>query len=128
MRPGQRSDLAREFRALLTEPERRVWARLRRRQLEGAHFRRQIPIGQCIADFACWEHRLIVEIDGETHTSAQDYDSARTTYLTEQGWRVLRFSNNEVTENIEGVIERIFETLKGPLPNPPPRAGEGKTD
>jgi very-short-patch-repair endonuclease len=126
MRPGQRPDFARAFRAELTEPERRLWARLRRRQIEGLHFRRQMPIGPYIVDFACGEHRLVVEVDGDTHADTQAYDDARSTYLEQRGWRVLRFWNNDVTGNVDGVIGRILEALQSPLPNPPPQAGEGK--
>jgi very-short-patch-repair endonuclease len=128
MRPGQRPDFAREFRSELTEPERRLWTRLRRRQIEGLPFRRQMPIGPYIVDFACGDRRLVVEVDGETHAHTQAYDDARSAYLEQRGWRVLRFWNNDVTGNLDGVIERIFDALQCPLPNPPPQAGEGRRD
>jgi very-short-patch-repair endonuclease len=126
MRPGQRPDLAREFRVVSTEPEARLWRRLRRGQLDGRHFRRQVPIGPYIADFACASARLVVEIDGETHATSGGYDAARSAFLQRAGWRVIRFWNNEVMGNIDGVVEGILEALRCPLPGPPPRAGEGE--
>jgi len=96
--------------------------------LDGLHFRRQVPIGPYIADFLCGARMLVIEVDGETHASSQAYDGVRSEYLEERGWRVLRFWNNEVMQNIEGVVVTISEALQRPLPNPPPHAGEGKSD
>jgi very-short-patch-repair endonuclease len=128
MRPGECPDFAREFRREPTEPERRLWTRLRRRQIDGLHFRRQMPIGPYIVDFACGERRLVIEVDGETHGASGAYDDARSVYLEQRGWRVLRFWNNDVIGNLDGVIERILEALQCPLPDPPPHAGEGNGD
>ena len=125
MRRGERSDFAREFRREPTEPERRLWTRLRRRQIDGLHFRRQMPIGPYIVDFACGERRLAIEVDGGTHADTQAYDDARSAYLGRRGWRVLRFWNNDITGNLDGAIERILGALQCPLPDPPPQAGEG---
>jgi very-short-patch-repair endonuclease len=94
--------------------------------LDGLHFRRQVPIGPYIADFVFGARMLVIEVDGETHTASQAYNAVRSEYLEERGWRVLRFWNNEVMQNIEGVIVSISEALQRPLPNAPPRAGEGR--
>jgi very-short-patch-repair endonuclease len=119
---------ARALRVSLTEPERRLWARLRRRQLNRLHFRHQAPIGPFIADFACAALRLVIELDGETHASAREADERRTSYLHKLGWRVLRFANGDVMTNIDGVLQRIIETVTSPLPDPPPQAGEGAAE
>ena len=78
MREGEKHTAAKELRAAMTEPERRIWERLRRRQIDGARFRRQVPVGPFDVDFACIERRLIVEIDGETHGYSEAYDARRT--------------------------------------------------
>ena len=91
----------------MTDAERRIWSRLRSRQL-GPRFRRQAPIGPYIADFACFDPRLIIEIDGGQHDEQRGYDSRRDGWLKSQGFVVLRFWNNEVLENAEGVLERIL--------------------
>ena len=129
-------DRARQLRREPTEAENRLWSILRARQLEGAHFRRQHPIPPYVADFACVTARLVVEVDGGQHGTA---DAARDAYMTRHGWRVLRFWNNEVLENLDGVAQRIAELLQPPpqpspaarerepeLPPPPPEAGEGR--
>jgi very-short-patch-repair endonuclease len=98
------------------------------RNLDGVKFRRQFPIGPFVADFACLEHRLVIEVDGGQHASRTQADEFRTARLEEEGWRVLRFWNNEVLENTEGVMERIAMELRAcvrPHPYPPPQAGEG---
>ena len=103
---------ARAMRRVPTEPERLLWARLRDRRLGGFKFRRQHPIGAFIADFACPERRLIVEADGEQHVDSE-YDAYRSEWLRAQGWRVIRFWNNEVRENPDGVAEAILLVLRG---------------
>jgi very-short-patch-repair endonuclease len=103
-----------------TEAERRLWARLRNRQLGDAKFRRQHPIDRFIADFCCPERGLIVELDGGQHASQTEADRRRTVFLMNQGYRVLRFWDNEVMENIEAVLQHIAEALSHPHPNPLP--------
>jgi len=103
---------ARDLRQQMTDAERRLWYLLRRKQLEGLRFRRQAPVGKYIADFVCFRERLIVEVDGGSHVDAQAYDEARTAWLESEGFRVLRFWNNDVLGNQEGVLERILEALK----------------
>jgi very-short-patch-repair endonuclease len=103
---------ARDLRKQLTDAERRLWYLLRRKQLEGFRFRRQAPVGKYIADFACFAERLIIEVDGGLHVDTQAYDETRTAWLESEGFRVLRFWNNDVLGNQEGVLERILEALK----------------
>ena len=88
--------------------------RLRQRQLEDVKFRRQQPIGQYIVDFASFERKLVIEIDGSHHNEdkVKDGDEQRTTWLKERGYHILRFWNNEVLLNMEGVLERIREALR----------------
>jgi very-short-patch-repair endonuclease len=100
-----------ELRNNPTEAERILWQYLRLRQLGGHKFRRQQPLGEFIVDFVCLEKRLVVEVDGGQHSSKVAYDEQRTTWLEQQGFRVLRFWNNEVLQNVEGVKEAIWQAL-----------------
>jgi very-short-patch-repair endonuclease len=104
---------AREMRREPTEPERRLWQKVRRKQLDGYKFRRQHPIGRFILDFYCHEARLVVELDGESHAFQEEYDAARTEWLEAQGLRVLRFPNQVVMKNMEGVLETILMACRG---------------
>jgi very-short-patch-repair endonuclease len=94
-----------------TDAEKRLWQALRNRQLQGHKFRRQHPIPPYVVDFVCLEYRLIVELDGGQHAEAQVYDSTRTEALERLGYKVLRFWNNELFENTQGVLERVLEQL-----------------
>jgi very-short-patch-repair endonuclease len=104
---------AREMRREPTEPERRLWQKVRRKQLDGYKFRRQHPIGRFILDFYCHEARLVVELDGESHAFQEEYDAARTEWLKAQGLRVLRFPNQVVMKNMEGVLAAILMACRG---------------
>ena len=104
--PNQRSR-ARSMRAAPTDAELRLWRLLRDRRLNGVKFRRQVPVGPYIVDFLCVGAKLIVEADGSQHAESLR-DKARDAYLTNQGWKVLRFWNNEVAQNREGVLETIL--------------------
>ncbi len=106
-------DRARQLRRASTEAEQRLWNRLRGGQLKGAKFRRQHPIGPYIADFFCLAAKLVIELDGGGHAAEEQRraDAARTAYLESCGYRVLRFWNNEVVENLDGVLERIAEDI-----------------
>ncbi|MCW5751814.1 MAG: endonuclease domain-containing protein [Alphaproteobacteria bacterium] len=104
--------LARALRASSTEAERRLWFALRDRRLGGHKFRRQVVIGRFIADFLCPAHRLVVELDGGQHGEGAARDAARTAWLEARGYRVLRFWNNDVLENMEGVLVRILAALQ----------------
>ena len=100
---------ARSLRQDQTDAEVLLWQELRSRQLNAAKFRRQAQIGPYICDFVCHEVRLIVELDGGQHSAEKD--AARTQWLESRGYRVLRFWNNEVLKNLDGVRERIAQTL-----------------
>src|SRR5208337_1580439 len=99
--------LSRNLRKRQTDAENLLWRNLRGKQLEGLRFRRQQPIGKCIVDFVCLEKRLILEIDGSQHAIDQYKDKQRDNWLLADGYRILRFWNNDVLTNIEGVMETI---------------------
>jgi very-short-patch-repair endonuclease len=112
---------AKGMRREMTAPERRLWHALRARRLDGAKFRRQVVIDRYIADFACRiPSMLVVEVDGATHSDRRRYDARRTAFLEGRGYRVLRFTNDEVMSNLEGVLTVIAEALTSPLPDPLP--------
>jgi very-short-patch-repair endonuclease len=108
MREGQKRNTARELRRNSTDAERTLWRLLRDRRLEGVKFRRQVPIGPFVADFASIAHRLILEIDGGQHAESPS-DARRDAFLASEGWRVLRFWNNDVMQNRDGVQESITQ-------------------
>src|SRR6185436_8964789 len=95
---------ARSLRHNMTEAEKRLWTRLRNRQIEGARFRRQAAIGTYIADFACFYPRIVIEVDGGQHAERQRRDERRTSWLENEGFVVLRFWNNDVLANGDGVV------------------------
>jgi very-short-patch-repair endonuclease len=109
---------ARELRKNMTDAERVLWKHIRLKQLGGYKFRRQQPLGQYVVDFMCFEKRLIVEVDGGQHSEQISYDSKRSQWLKNQGYRLLRFWDNEVLKNTEAVVEVIMKTLEGEG-NPP---------
>jgi len=115
--PGAR-DRAPTLRRAMTEAERRLWQMLRSRQTQGCRFRRQLPIGRFIADFVCYEAKLIVEIDGGQHDPPTEEEASRTRFLEGEGYRMLRFWNNEVLDNPEGVRSAITENLQRDHPHP----------
>ena len=99
-----------------TDAEQLLWKQLRLKQLEGLKFRRQQPLDNYIADFVCFERRIVVEVDGGQHAIQKEDDVLRDTYLTQQGFQVLRFWNNEVLQNINAVLEVIKERCLSPAP------------
>ncbi|MBI3741513.1 MAG: endonuclease domain-containing protein [Chloroflexi bacterium] len=99
---------ARKLRRPLTPPEQLLWARIRNRQLGGFKFRRQHPIGKYIADFCCAENKLIIELDGDSHADQIEYDEKRTNDLKQQGYTVIRFTNRNVKNGLENVIQTIW--------------------
>jgi very-short-patch-repair endonuclease len=111
--PPLRRDRARGLRHSSTDAERILWARLRNRQVMDAKFRRQYQIGPYFADFFCLESKLVIELDGGDHDTDEQRssDSGRTAYLESRGYRVVRFWNNEINENLESVIERIRDFI-----------------
>jgi very-short-patch-repair endonuclease len=107
-----------------TDAERKLWWRLRDRRLTEFKFRRQHPIGPFVADFCCTEAKLVIELDGGQHTVQRSSDSARTEFLEAQGYRELRFWNNEILTNTDGVVQRVALALREdhrPSPCPLPR-------
>jgi very-short-patch-repair endonuclease len=105
------SSIARTLRKNSTDAEQRLWSRLRGRQLDGCRFRRQAPLGPYVADFVCFAARLVIEIDGGQHSWRANEDAARTSWFEPNGFRVLRFWNNEVLGDLEGVLETIRRAL-----------------
>ena len=117
---------ARRLRKNRTDAERALWARLRRKQLDGLRFRQQVPLGPYIVDFLCPGQMLVVEVDGGQHV---DDGAERTAWLEARGFRVLRFWNNDVLQNPDGVIETILLALRSkasPPPHPAPIEGAGE--
>ena len=110
------TDSARELRKKGTSAESLLWQHLRNRKLHGFKFRRQHQFGDYIADFFCYEARLVVECDGRVHEANEqwNHDQNRETYMVELGLRVVRFTNEEVLDHIERVIDRIATYLPSP--------------
>jgi very-short-patch-repair endonuclease len=104
---------ARHLRRNATDVEKQLWQRLRGGQVAGVSFRRQYPIGTYVADFCALSQKLIVELDGSQHADDQDIkrDDARSQWLNAQGFRVLRFWNRDIVDNIGGVVEEIARVL-----------------
>ena len=101
-------ETARNLRKEPTPAEAKLWAYLRGNQLNGIYFRRQHAIGNYVPDFCSVKHKLIIELDGSHHIDQEEYDLERTGYLEEQGYKVIRFWNNQVMDDIEGVIGAIM--------------------
>ncbi|WP_398471271.1 endonuclease domain-containing protein [Tardiphaga sp.] len=106
-----------------TDAERKLWPRLKHDiTLAGSHFRRQALIGPFIVDFASRKARLVIEIDGGQHDWLREADARRTAYIEARGYRVLRFWNHEVFENIDGVLQ-VIQSVVTPIPDPSPQGG-----
>jgi len=116
--------LARQLRRDGTDVEKRLWRALREK-FPHWKFRRQHPIGKRVVDFACPARKLAIELDGGRHDDRKDADALRSTELVDHGYRVIRFWNNEVFDNIEGVVEAIRLTLENSPPLPDPRRPNG---
>jgi len=95
----------------MTDAELKIWSMLRRGQFDGHHFHKQVPIGPYVADFACLKKRLVVEIDGGQHAVNTEPDKTRTEWLEAHGYRVLRFWNNEILTNPDGVLARLHHAF-----------------
>jgi len=122
----QTTENARALRSDMTDAERRLWQTIRGKQLCDCRFRRQHPIGPYIADFACIDKKLVIELDGGQHQDQIAYDEQRTAFLQAQEWRVLRFWNNDVLSNLEGILASIVDALNAlPPSQPSPCKGEG---
>jgi very-short-patch-repair endonuclease len=134
-RPPLATSRARTMRREMTDAERKLWFLLRSRRLNGVKFRRQAPVGPFIADFVCFSHKLIVEADGGQHYEANK-DDERDRWLMGEGYRVVRYANNDILKNPEGVLTDLSTKLEMPphpvsarsarLDHPLPRRGEGK--
>jgi very-short-patch-repair endonuclease len=119
MRDAKLTGHARENRKHMSEPETRMWLALRAERFAGVKFRRQKVIGPCITDFAANDPKLVIEIDGNTHDADDQRDANRTRFLEAQGYRVVRYRNTDVMQNLEGVLThltRVITEMQPPLP------------
>lgn len=105
--------LAKDLRKRMTAAELILWSRLRRKAIAGQHFSRQHPVGPYVLDFACLALRLAIELDGATHATDEEiaHDHRRDAFLRRCGFRILRFWNSEIYENLDGVLETIRSEL-----------------
>jgi very-short-patch-repair endonuclease len=110
-----------QLRRNMTKAEFILWQKLKGKQVEGAKFRSQYGVGQFVVDFYCTELKLAIEVDGDSHfqDSAQEYDQERQAFIESMGIRFLRFTNDEVHENLEGVLDRIIQKIGQLRDNPP---------
>jgi very-short-patch-repair endonuclease len=106
---------AQGLRKNMTLAEKKLWNKLRLKQFEGFRFRRQVPLGNYIVDFACFEPRLIIELDGSQHADQVTYDEKRTAYLETLGYKVLRFWNNAVFNEMDAVLQMIWDVCIPPI-------------
>ena len=128
--PGEHTQRAKELRHLAPEPERRLWKALSGLRNEtGLHFRRQHPLPPYFADFACVKAKLVIELDGMSHDTLQVYDAKRDEQIRKSGWMILRFRNQDIVQNLDGVVLQIIQTARQRLhlthPYPLPQGREG---
>jgi very-short-patch-repair endonuclease len=102
---------AKELRRELTPVEKKLWARLRAHRMKGVHFRTQHAIGNYIVDFCAARKKLIIELDGSQHLEQVEYDAIRTKFLQSKGYKVIRFWNNDVSNNMDAVLQVIWDAL-----------------
>jgi very-short-patch-repair endonuclease len=103
------TERARSLRRRQSDAERKLWQALRARRTDGLKFKRQVPIGRYIADFMCFECKLIVELDGNQHAEKATYDGERTRWLEAQGFRVVRYGNYDALSNLDATVRDIWE-------------------
>jgi very-short-patch-repair endonuclease len=103
---------AKELRREMTPAEKILWSHIRTNKLDGLHFRRQQIVHGYFADFYCHQHELIVEVDGGIHEFQQDYDNDREKYLIGLGLQIIRFTNDEITNNLKGVLQKIVKACR----------------
>ena len=103
---------SRQLRQKMTPSETKLWAALRDRRYVNLKFRRQQAIGPFIADFCCWDKKIVLEFDGDSHAGKEGYDRARQTWLEKNGWTVLRFWDSEVYGNFDGVMQAIYSACE----------------
>jgi very-short-patch-repair endonuclease len=115
-------DLKRELRSNMTGPEARLWSRLRARQLQGLKFRRQHGIGPYIVDFYCPEQSFVIEVDGDSHADADQImkNKQREAYMQSLGLRIIRYINDDIVKNLDGVLEDLVERLSSRSTSPHP--------
>ena len=118
--------LGKALRKRPTDAEQLLWMHSRMKQMEGLKFRRQQPIDNYIVDFVCFENRIVIEVDGGQHAAENSKDRERDSYLQQFGFKVLRFWNNEVLQNTNGVLEIIRENCLSHPPLTPLPSREGK--
>ncbi len=118
-------DFSRKLRHEQTDAEAALWKLLRSRQFDNYKFRRQHVIGRFIVDFCCLNPRLVIELDGGQHKDNKSYDKRRSEFLEQEGFKVIRFWDNQVLTEMESVVERIYGVLAalGPHPRPLPTRG-----
>lgn len=121
----KRTEQARQLRRNQTDMEKKLWKYLRNRQLENCKFYRQYSIPPYFVDFICRDKKLIIEVDGGQHADRFQQDRKRTGHLEKKGYRVIRFWNNEVMDNIEGILHKILRELDAPLTPALSLKGEG---
>jgi very-short-patch-repair endonuclease len=122
----EKKEFARKLRREQTDSESKLWHALRSKGLMGYKFRRQFTIGPYITDFCCPTRKLVIELDGGQHQDLEKEDAQRTRFLVSKGFHVLRFWDNEVLNELDGVLERIQMELTAPLtPTLSPVRGEG---
>ncbi|MET0239809.1 MAG: DUF559 domain-containing protein [Sphingobium sp.] len=126
MRDAKLIGYAKSMRQSATEPEQRLWLALRAKRFSNLKFRRQKVIGPYIVDFACRDPMLVIEVDGDTHGDARTYDAKRTAFLEQQGYQVIRFSNLDVMENLEGILTSLAGFAISPLPTLSPEGERAK--
>lgn len=103
---------AKKLRHQMTPAERILWKELRTNKLNGLHFRRQQIVHGYFADFYCHQHELIVELDGGIHELQKEYDAEREEFLVALGFRIIRFTNEDITGNLKGVLQKIVDACK----------------
>ena len=126
MRDPRLTAFSKANRKQLSEPETRIWLQLRAERFEGVKFRRQKVIGHYIADFAANDPKLVIEIDGDTHGFDDARDAIRTRFLEEHGYRVVRYSNLDVMQNLDGVLMNLAAVLADMRPPLPTLSPEGE--
>ncbi len=120
--------LQRKLRSEMTDAGKALWKVLRRRQVSNLKFRRQHPFGDYILDFVCLENKLVIEVDGGQHGERAEYDETRTQDLVNAGFRVLRFWNTDILQEMEGVRERIWRAVQERQAHPIPDRGKKNTN
>lgn len=123
--PKNQKEFVKKLRRNMTDAERRLWSKLRSKQLMGLKFRRQHPLGPYIVDFVCLEKNIIIEIDGGQHVLDVDKDSSRDEWLKSEGFEVLRYWNNEVLKETSNVLDDIQRRMPDHPPPTPPLKGGG---